>query len=412
MCEGAGGPGYNPLTHKGNCEALWVYPDDPYECSSNVPEEPGYGDYDYVASAVISPDGATDGSSRTVFVFVDGVTAAQGNFYLTVEKRRWWAGPCDRVDDDGRVYDVTQVGAAGETFQGTFEGVVNSVHSCGGNCGGYGCDCAFSGKSACHGTGDATAFWPNQEVFKIHRPPGAGAASYCITTDESIPSSADIVMNIARRRSTDALTICDESYESYGCARNNKGSNIRWQVDAAEDNLYLIEVSQYQRINRVCSPTRGDNCYYRFKVTEGACPASCVAPSTWYGGPIEAVYTINGSSFSPDGLIDGSTTSNSKNYDPGTGWDGKDGLYQINVTANTRVRFSGCNNGGSGSFNGEAALFDCEGTRITYDDDNCGWRGMPRFTADLVAAKQPYYLVVDGYGNSDNGAFGIGLSYQ
>lgn len=413
MCQNAGGQGYDSMTHKGNCDALWTYPEDPYDCDSELPEQTGYNDYDYVASAVISPDGAADGSTRTVFIFVDGVTASQGNFYLTVEKRRWWAGPCDRVDDDGRVYDITRVGAAGETFQGTLENAVNSVHGSGGSCGGYGCEGTFAGKSSCHGSGDASAFWPNQEMFKIHRQPGTGAGTYCITTDESISGGADLVMKLTRRRSTEALTICDESYESFGCARNNIGGNIQWQVAAAEDDLYLIEVSQYQRINRVCTPSQGDNCLYRFEVKEGACPSKCVLPSTWYGGPIEAVYTVNGTSFSPDGVIDGTTGNKSRNYDPGPGgWNGKDALYQLNVTADARVRFSGCNNGGSGSFNGMAAIFDCEGTRIGSDDDGCGWGGMPRLTVDLTVAKQPYYVVVDGYGDNDSGAFGLGLSYR
>jgi hypothetical protein len=147
-------------------------------------------------------------------------------------------------------------------------------------------------------------------------------------------------------------------------------------------------------------------------VKEGTCPAACVSPSTWYGGSIAATYTINGSSFSPDALVDGSTASTGKNYDPGWGWDGKDTMFQINVTADSRVRLSGCNNGGSGTKNHQMALFDCEGTRIANDDDSCGWGGMPKFTVDLTAAKQPYYIIVDGNGSNDNGAFGIGLSYQ
>jgi hypothetical protein len=412
ICWKAGEAGYDPLTYKGSCDAVWTYPEDPYDCTAEVPDNPGYADYNYKASAVIFPDGEVDGSTRNIFIFIDGVTAAKGNFYLTVEKRPWSAGPCDRVDDDSRVYDITNVGILGETFQGTLEGVVNSFHNGLGDCGGYDCGGEFSGKTDCHPSGDANQFWPNQEAFKIHRAPGQGDGTYCVATDESITSGADLVMSLYRRSSKDALTICDQSYSSYGCARNNSGSNIKWEFTAAEDYLYLVEVSQYTRINRVCTPSQGDNCRYRFTVTEGACPASCVLPSTWYAGSIAATYTVSGASFSPDALVDGSTASTGKNYDPGTGWNARDTMFQINVTANSRVRFSGCNNGGNGTKNHEMALFDCEGNLITNDDDSCGWWGMPKFTVDLSTSKQPYYLIVDGSGSSDAGTFGIGLSYQ
>ncbi len=353
MCQGAGGPDYDPMTHKGNCAALWTYPDNPHDCSSELPVQSGYEDYNYVASAVISPHGATDGSTRTVFVFVDGVTSDRGNFYLTVEKRRWWAGPCDRVADDSRVYDLTNSSSYGDVFLGTLEGTVNSVHGgSGSSCGGYDCN-TFSGRSTCHASGTANAFWPNQEWFKIHRQTGRRSSPYCVISDESISGGADLVTQLYQASST-SLTICDASYSSLGCARNNSGSNIKYEFTADEGILYLLGVSRYQVSNRVCTPSAGDTCRYKLSVYSGPCPAACRAPSTWYSGSVSGTFTVNGTGFAPSAVISGNTTSSSNSYDPGAGgWDGRDLLYQINVTKNSRVRFSGCaGNGGSGSFNG------------------------------------------------------------
>ncbi|MDJ0762633.1 MAG: hypothetical protein QNJ97_06545 [Myxococcota bacterium] len=412
MCQGAGDPGYDPWTHTGNCDALWSYPEDPFNCDPETPSDPGYDDFDYMASAVISPAGATDGSWRTVFIFVDGVDGTQGNFYLTVEKRRWWAGPCDRVNDDARVYDLTNVGPAGDTFIGTLDNTVNSMHAGGGSCGGYGCFSGWSGKSACHGTGSANEFWPNAEIFKIHRSTAEGSAAYCVQTNESITDAADLVVSMWRRSST-ALTICDESYYYEGCRRNNNGNSVQWQFTAQADRLYLLEVSQYSAINRVCSPTAGDDCNYEITVTEGGCPVSCVDPSTWYSGPVEGTFTVDGSGFSPDNVIDGNTSGASRNHDIGWGWAARDQLWRIDVTANATVRFSACDDGGYGGFDSQFALYDCAGNLVAQNDDGCGWyAGMSRFTVSLSTSQAPYYLVVDGYSYNTSGPYGIGMSYQ
>ncbi|MDJ0762635.1 MAG: LamG domain-containing protein [Myxococcota bacterium] len=410
MCDGAGGPGYDEWTHLGTCDDLWVYPEDPFNCDSETPAgDPGYDDYDYAASAVISPDGATDGSWRKVFVFIDGVDSTKGNFYLTVEKRRWWAGPCDRINDDARVYDVTHVGTTGETFTGTLANVVNSVHDCGGSCGGYGCDCGWSGKTSCHGSGSENEFWPNSEHFKIFRTAAEGSQNYCIETDESIADAADLVVDVSRRRSG-ALTICDESYSGVGCRRNNDGNNVRWEFTAAADRLYLIGVSQYSRINKVCSPAGGDDCNYQITVTEGGCPAACVDPSTWYGGPILGTYTVDGTGFSPGSVISGDTSSGSaSNYDV-LYWRGPDDLWRIDVTQTATVTFSCCSGSGSCFSRSRAKLYDCMHNQVASNTNGCG-TNRPHFTSTLSPALSPYYLLVDGRRASNNGPYAIQLSY-
>ncbi len=413
ICAGAGGPGYDPWTFKGDCDAMWSYPHDPFNCDSATPNDTGYDDYNYIASAVISPKGETDGSTKTVFVFIDGVDGSQGNFYVTVEKRRWWAGPCDRVNDDGRVYDVTNVGETGETFQGTLESTVNSFHACGGDCGGYGCDCGWTGRSSCHQNAAATELWPNQEYFKIHRNAFEGSATYCISSDETIADGADLVMALKKRRNG-ADTICDESYSTVGCRHDSHGDNVQWEFTADPNTLYLVEISQYAKINRLCTPSAGDDCNYRINVREGACPVACRDVTAWYSNGVEGAYTVNadGSGFLPDSDINGGTNDESNRFDTSGGWGGKDELWQIDVSTDSRVRFSGCRDGGSGSFNGQMALFNCAGQMVAQNDNGCGWYGMPEFTVDLSALSQPYYLLVDGYDNNDKGNFSIGMSYQ
>ena len=413
MCSGAGGAGYDAMTYTGNCDALWTYPEDPHNCDSETPDDSGYDDYNYMASAVISPHGITDGEWHNVFVFIDGVDGSQGNFYMTVEKRRWWSGPCDRINDDARVYNVTDVGTSGETFQGTFEGVVNSMHSSGGSCGGYSCTSGWGGRSNCHEYSTPTAFWPNQEIFKIQRRSAQGSAVYCITTDESITDGADIVSVLVKRRSG-ALTICDESYSTVGCQRNSVGNNIQWEFTASPGELYLVEFSQYENLGRVCSPSAGDDCLYKISVYTGGCPVTCTGPSSFYSGSVAGTFTIDGTSFSPSSAISGNTSSSSKNHDAGQGWNGRDDLWQINVTADATVRFSGCSSdGGSGSMDAQMAIYNCTGDMVAQSDDNCGGSSaMPAFDVALSTSNQPYYLVVDGYQNNTSGAYSIALSYR
>jgi hypothetical protein len=122
-------------------------------------------------------------------------------------------------------------------------------------------------------------------------------------------------------------------------------------------------------------------------------------------------YTVTGAGFAPDNVIDGNTNFSAYNHDIGTGWNGRDDLWQIDVLANSTVRFSGCNDGGYGAWNGQMALYDCEGGLVAFNNNACGAGGMPRFTVDLYAASAPYYLVVDGYYAGNSGPYGIGMAY-
>jgi hypothetical protein len=258
----------------GDCLGWWTYPDDPYDCSSVTPPDPEYDTYNNMAEALISPKGATDGSWRTVFIFIDGVDGAVGNFYLTVEKKRWWASPCDRINDDPRVYDITHPDPGGSEYIGTLEGVVNSMHSAGGPCGGYACsNLAWAGKTGCHGVGAANQFWPNTEIFKIHRSASDGPGIYCIETDESIPDPADLTIQVWRRANMGAISICDESYWNEGCRYNNIFPDTQRELNAGAGQLYLVAVSQYSWLDRPCDPGMGDDCHYNITVTDAPCGA-------------------------------------------------------------------------------------------------------------------------------------------
>ncbi len=529
----------------GDCDGIWSYPEPAVECSSTV-SGPGWDDYDYLASAIISAQGAGDSSWKRVFIFVDGVAAESGDFKVTVEKREWSAGPCDRVDDDTRIFDVTHPEPGGSVYMGTFENTVNSMHAGGGSCGGYNCNGAFSGRTSCHGSGSANPFWPNDVNFKIHRSAAEGDGNYCIITNESITGGADLVVDMIRRWDSNAFTICDESYSGMWCERNNFGNSIKEEFTAGAGELYLLSISEYGFRDEPCDPNAGDDCYFELTVYEGACPLVCLPPNdtvlgtvnvndpawnqviftdrittsdgddywlksgddedhvyelynntgqtievtfevcgdydavlglmdceqnrleseddvgdggcerfdydvpastdpyyiivdtdgnpalddytltvSWGTPPASCVdwstyfpvltgtVTIDGTGFSISNLT-GTTTDSTYNYDPSSGnsWNGRDELWEVVVTADSRVRFSGCNNGGGGNYDGMAALRDCEWSLVANNDDGCGGGGMPRFTADLEAGLSPYYFIVDGYRSSGNGNYNFGLSYQ
>jgi len=233
-----------------------------------------------------------------VFVFVDGEGAdgLEGNFYMTVEKRLWYASPCDRVNDDPRVLDVTSVGAAGQTYLGTLANAVNSMHSGGGTCGGYSCDNTdWMGGSSCHGSSSGNMFWPAEVEFKVDREWGTGNSTYCLVTDESVTNPADIVITYAERADPDAPSICDETYSSgFGwCAHNNFGSNAKTQFTINEGEFFLFGVSEYNYRNKPCVPGI-DNCNFKLTVYEGPCPATCVAYTTWYGGGLTGTRNMTG----------------------------------------------------------------------------------------------------------------------
>ena len=187
-----------------------------------------------------------------------------------------------------------------------------------------------------------------------------------------------------------------------------------WEITADPGQLYLVWVSQYAWTDRPCDSGSGDDCNYELTVTEGPCPVSCVAPSAWYSGSVVGTYTIDGSGFLPDNVVDGNTNLDNYNLDLGYGahFDGRDQVWQIDVTSTSTVRFSGCHDGGYGAWNSEMFLVTCDAFIDVFDDDSCGVGGMPWFTHTLYPALSPYYLVVDGVGAASGGAYGIGMSYQ
>ncbi len=383
----------------GTCDGRWDYPENPHDCTQEVPG--GMEAFDYVASAVIFPEGRSSGETRTVFIFMDGAQSDKGNFYLTVEKRKWSASPCDRVNDDPRVFDVTHPGVDGATWTGTLENVVNSMHAGGGDCGGYNCANSWSGRTSCHASGSANEFWPNTEIFKIHRGWDEGNANYCIKSEENFLGAADLVGQIYRRSYSGATTICDESYYNVGCGHDDVGNNLQFEFVANAGQLYLVEFSQYAHTTRVCDPGLGDDCLYEISVYEGSCPMDCLPP---WETPQETV-TIT----EPDGCFTADSTvqaADGNHYNP-PGIDGDDEIWEVNnVTAEMQpVTITVCP---ESSWNMGLSIYDCEQNRL--QDNNIGGAGAcETASVEVLPGQNQIYVNVDSYGAS--GAYSIEIKW-
>ncbi len=382
----------------GGCVGIWTYPEDPFNCIA----ETAYPVAN-MASTIIFPEGDTDGSWRRVFIFVDGVTVVPGNFEITIERRKWYASPCDRINDDARVFDLTHPEAGGATYLGSLDNVVNSFHSGFGACGGYNCSpTAWTGAFfGCHDGSTPNQFWPNAEYFKIHRQTGEGASAYCIVTDESVASGADLVVEVYKRSNATALTICDESYGGFGCERDNFGNNIKYTLNAAEGELYLIGFSQYAGTDRPCTSGAPyfDNCNYKITVYEGTCPAICqpalegaagsainITAANWSTYNIQ---TRNGSLYNTDGdeyVINGS--------------DDEDDMYVINNTSGNTVQIFVEMCGADGD--PMLALYNCDQVTPMIAADSFGSPGVcETFTYSLPSSTDPYYLTAQTWGAAD-----------
>lgn len=393
------------------CTGIWEYPEDPFNCNSELPSGPGYSTYTYMASSIVSPQGATDGSWRTVFIYMDGVSSTTGNFYLTVERERWYASPCDRVNDDPRVYDVTHPGSGGSTYLGSLEGVVNSMHVGTGSttCGGYDCWAGWSGATSCHGSGTENQFWPNQEHFKIHRTTAEGAGTYCVQTDESISGAADLSMSLWRRDPWGGpITICDQSYYNEGCRHNNSGGNIQWQINAAANELYMIEISNYAKITSPCT----GNCNYSLTVTEGACPFTCASV---LGESPTGSTPLNLSTY--NGVWNYGTIGSGyvNNYHPSTGWsEGRDAVWAFtnNTGATRSVTVWYCSNDSTG-FDGALGIYNCQNSQLAaVDSSGAGYSwgtGCEVITRNM-ANNEVWYVDADTY-NGYYGSYILRLSY-
>lgn len=374
----------------GGCTGIWNYPADPFNCTSTLPAGPGYSTYTSMATTMISPKGATDGTWRTVFIVVDGTSSTTGNFYLTIERKPWWSSPCDRVNDDPRVYDVTLPGTAGSTYLGTLQNVVNSMHSSSGPCAGYDC-WGWSGKTVCHGAGTANQFWPNEEHFKIHRTAAQGNMTYCVETDESIAGAADLVLALWRRTYSGVTTVCDETYSDIGCWRNNSGGNVKYQFTANAGELYMLAFSTYGWLNAPCT----SNCNYKITIREGACPFTCASPA---GGTAGADFYMNTTAYTNANFGNGTiTTSSGDNHNPG--YDGHDHVWRFynNTGSTVAVEFKMVPTTGGDAM---LALYTCDYGSLLFVRDVGGGGVTETYTYNLPPSANPYYVVADTYGAS------------
>jgi hypothetical protein len=410
----------------GTCDDSWEYPEGPYDCTSTKPGGAAYAGYTYKASTIVHPS-TKDGAWKNALVYVDGSGGKTGNFYLTVEKVPWVSSPCERVDDDVRITNSTSVGAGGKTYYDTINDRVNSDHSyTSSTCGGYDCTPTWTGNNACHSTSiSANQFWPAESYYNIFS--ASASSTYCVTTSAPASNALDAVVTLYK--ATGATDICYEPFTYVDCARNNYlSTNEKMEFTAVAGTQYLIGVSRYTGLNRPCLNTSGDSCDFNINIAQGACPTTCVALSSWYSGYAGAsAVTVNGTSFPTtyvdatlgtiyDHVITGDTSlaGRSNAFDIGAGWAGKDEVHQLNYTGASAatVYFSGCRYGGSGSYNGRIALYDCRGSLLTSNDDGCGMNGMPAFSYSMNSSNSPYYLVVDGKTSTDNGPFNVAVYLQ
>ena len=411
----------------GTCDAVWEYPEGPYDCTAQVPSDTSYSSYTYMATTVIVPD-EKDGTWKNAVIYVDGSGGAEGNFYVTVEKIPWISSPCERVDDDARIRNATKVGSGGKTYYDTVNNLANSNHSYSTTtCGGYDCTPTWTGDNSCHNSSStANAFWPAESYYHIYRE--SSGSTYCVTVSSPTSGSNALDAVLTRYEASGASDICYEPYPTVYCERNNYlGTQERMEFTAAAGTQYLIGVSRYEGISRPCLNSSGDNCDFDIQIIEGACPASCISLSDWYGGYVgSSAVTLNGSTFPTtytDAVIgtiyrhlvtgDTSGSGHSNAFDIGAGWDADDEVHQLDYTGSSDVEvfFSGCLYGGSGAFDGRMALYNCQGDLLVSNDDGCGASGMAAFSYTMTAAESPYYLVVDGDSSTDNGAFNIAVYY-
>jgi hypothetical protein len=245
-------------------------------------------------------------------------------------------------------------------------------------------------------------FWPAEVQFKVDRT-GLGGATYCFVTDEAVTNAADLVLSYSLRDPSGQLTICDASYTYYNswCSRNSSGSSIKLPISIGAGQFVLFGLSQYTYRSKPCVPGI-DNCNFKLTVYEGACPPTCVAYTTWYGGGLTGTSTMPGGSGSA--TMVGNTSAAAASYNSYGG--AKDQLWQVNVAAADTVTFSLC---GGATWDTMMRLFDCSGAVIASSDDACSLQSQLTSLA-LSPLSSPYYLLVDGYGSA-NGAYTVTMSW-
>jgi len=288
----------NPTTDGTDCgykwctRCSWSYPSDPVPCrddnldgTTNCTTYTSYPEGN-MASTVVYPLGLNADTSaqeyKNVLVFVDSVDGTTGNFTLTIERRKWDAGPIERINDDPRAYDVTDVDTSGSIYLGNFKNSVNSRHkkTASETCGGF--DCSASWEKTIYHTGTANQYWPNTEYFKIHLqndndPSTHYTQQYCIYADEIINNSAgDLVINLISRNTNGSnktispifTSASGPPYKEVACDFDTKDGDPQIEFTATEDVLYLIGISQKtQGATDVCT----GNCNYKLTVKRGAC---------------------------------------------------------------------------------------------------------------------------------------------
>jgi hypothetical protein len=257
----------------GTCNAVWDVQEEPFGCESELPADPDYSMFTDMSLAVIKPKPVGGGAWRNAVIFVDGSNGETGNFYLTVEKRKQSASPCERVGDNPRIVDVTKASASGDTYNSTIENLVNSRHVTAGStaCGGYNCTDAWAKDGTCHSASTANAFWPSWEGFVINRAAGSGSQTYCITASPTATNGLDPVLTVMSKAG--ATRACKQDLAVNTCQHANYlSTKSQVQLTASAGTLYLIEVSRYNGLQRPCLNASGDKCDFTLTVKAGTCP--------------------------------------------------------------------------------------------------------------------------------------------
>lgn len=251
----------------------WTYPADPTPCQFDIGGGINCGTYTgNVAQTVVHPISDEVGTTHTVYVYVDGAAGQFGNFTLTVERREWDNGQCERINDDPRVYDITNIPSSSQgIYRGNLERVANSDHNATfDTCGGYNCPASivWDGDNAAHEPASVpNPFWPNAAYFKIQ--PDT-ATDYCIRTDATgVTNHIEAVVEV--RRLTDNKDLCHGSYTPVAAELGSTGV----ELSAGVGETYLVLVSNYYEQAAAC--IEGSNtCNYRLIVEEGPCPPPAI----------------------------------------------------------------------------------------------------------------------------------------
>lgn len=221
-------------------------------CTSDVMIDCDAHELGILDSAVNLPP-APVGMTKNIFLGVDGIGGARGDFELQIHRVSHRNNPCYRTADTGRRIDAT----FGGQFRGNINGYINDMH-----------DAAHTWlKTPCHGPGGAGSDWPGNAWFTVSP---ALTTTYCIWTDETNPAAwADTVISVWDN-TLPSGSGCGAVKRYVTCAhmdgRNGGINPTKVELTVPGGSTYMVGISSYER------PTSGN---YAVHFEIGACGETC-----------------------------------------------------------------------------------------------------------------------------------------